>query len=70
MIKLFKNKNIKSIFLSSQSKFLQSMGIKERFKSQIKILNKNELSNLEKSIARLIKPKQMGELFKVLIVKK
>ena len=69
MIKLFKSRNFKSIVFTTQSEFLQSMGIKERFNSQTKILNKKKLLNLNKCITRLINPKKMGDLFKVLIVK-
>ncbi len=53
----------------SQSKFLQKMGIVERFKIASKKMNGEDKSNLYLRIKRLIDPKMMGENFKVIFTK-
>ena len=68
LIKLFNKYNLNKIFITNQSQFLQKLGINERFNSQIKLLNNVQLNHLKKSIARLINPDEMGNLFKVLVV--
>jgi Uncharacterized conserved protein len=70
LIKLFKNYKLNIVDFTSQSKFLQRLGIKERFEYSAKNLNPMERKKLSNSIARLLHPSQMGDLFKVLIVSK
>jgi cyclopropane-fatty-acyl-phospholipid synthase len=70
LIKLFKNYKLNIVDFTSQSKFLQRLGIKERFEHSAKNLNPMERKKLSNSIARLLHPSQMGDLFKVLIVSK
>ena len=53
----------------SQSKFLQKMGIIERFKIASKKMNYEDKSNLYLRIKRLIDPQMMGENFKVIFAK-
>jgi cyclopropane-fatty-acyl-phospholipid synthase len=70
LIKLFKNYKLNIVDFTSQSKFLQRLGIKERFEHSAKNLNPMQRKKLSNSIARLLHPSQMGDLFKVLIVSK
>jgi len=70
LIKLFKNYKLNIVDFTTQSKFLQRLGIKERFEHSAKNLNPMERKKLSNSIARLLHPSQMGDLFKVLIVSK
>ena len=53
----------------SQSKFLQKMGIIERFKIASKKMNFEDKSNLHSRIKGLIDPQMMGESFKVIFTK-
>jgi NADH dehydrogenase [ubiquinone] 1 alpha subcomplex assembly factor 7 len=68
LIKLFNEYNLHKIFFINQSQFLQKLGINERLASQSKLLNSKKLFNLKQSIKRLIHPKEMGNLFKVLVI--
>ncbi len=53
----------------SQSKFLQRMGIVERAKIASNKMTYREQSNLNLRLRRLIDPKMMGEIFKVIFAK-
>ena len=53
----------------SQSKFLQKMGIIERFKIASKRMSYEDKSNLYLRIKRLIDPEMMGKNFKVIFAK-
>ena len=53
----------------TQSKFLQKMGIIERFKILSEKMNYSEKSNLFLRVKRLIDPKFMGKNFKVIFAK-
>ncbi len=67
--KLFNRYGLKKIFYTTQSSFLKSCGIIERLNQSKKVMmDTKEKSNLEKSVERLLDKKQMGELFKVMIV--
>jgi len=68
LIKLFKKNKLQIIDFANQSKFLQNLGIKERFEMASKNLKNLELKQLTESVSRLLHPGQMGALFKVLIV--
>ena len=59
--------NVENII--SQSKFLQKMGIIERFKIASSKMNLEKKSDLYFRLKRLIDPKFMGESFKVLFAK-
>ncbi len=65
----FNSKNLIVDRIISQSKFLQKMGIIERFKILRNKLNNKEKSNLYGRIERLIHPKMMGKKFKVIFAK-
>ncbi len=62
-------KNINSIF-TNQKKFLTKMGILERAEIISKNLEFSKKADLFYRVKRLIDEKQMGELFKVMLVKK
>ena len=68
LIKLFKKNKLHVIDFVDQSKFLQRLGIKERFEIAKKKLDNIELEKLVESVNRLLHPAQMGSLFKVLVV--
>ena len=68
LIKLFKKNKLHLVEFTTQSNFLQRLGIKERASSAIKNLEKNQQLLLERAINRLLHPLEMGSLFKVLIV--
>ena len=53
----------------SQSKFLQRMGIVERAKIASNKMTYREQSNLNMRLKRLIDPKMMGEIFKVIFAR-
>ena len=53
----------------SQSKFLQKMGIVERFKTLDNSLSDKDKFNIFIRIKRLIDPKMMGKNFKVIFAK-
>jgi NADH dehydrogenase [ubiquinone] 1 alpha subcomplex assembly factor 7 len=54
----------------TQGEFLNKMGIQYRFKQLFDIISPDETLTLKEGMQRLCSPEQMGELFKVLIVKK
>jgi cyclopropane-fatty-acyl-phospholipid synthase len=54
----------------TQKEFLQNMGIIERAKILSKKMKFTEQSNLYLRIQRLLSPKYMGELFKVILAYK
>lgn len=68
LIKLFRKKNLHVINFISQSKFLKSLGILERYQFAKKYLEKKKQVYLDIAIDRLLSPSKMGNLFKVLIV--
>jgi NADH dehydrogenase [ubiquinone] 1 alpha subcomplex assembly factor 7 len=59
-----------SSIISNHKKFLTSMGIVQRAEIISKNLTFSEKSDLFYRIRRLIDEKQMGELFKVMLIKK
>ena len=61
--------DLNSIF-SNQKKFLTSMGIIQRAEIVSKSISFSKKSDLFYRIRRLIDEKQMGELFKVMLIKK
>ncbi len=66
---IFKRNNLSNILNMTQSKFLINNGILVRLENAKKNLkNKEERIKLEMAVNRLIDPKQMGTLFKVLTV--
>ena len=67
--KYFNSKGLSVEDIMSQSKFLQKMGILERFKIVSKKMNYKDKSNLYLRIKRLIDPEMMGENFKVIFAK-
>ncbi len=67
--KYFGSKGLKVENIISQSKFLQKMGIIERFNIASKKMNYEDKSNLYLRIKRLIDPKFMGKSFKVIFAK-
>ncbi len=54
--------------LSSQSEFLQSMGIIQRYEQVLHTLPSDQQPILTSAIERLLSPQQMGTLFKVLMI--
>ena len=66
---IFKKNGLSNTYDISQSKFLIKNGILVRLRASKKkiIIKKNE-AKLEMAVNRLIDPKQMGSLFKVLTV--
>jgi len=68
LIKLFKKNKLHLVEFTTQSNFLQKLGIKERASNAIKNLEKNQQLLLERAIKRLLHPLEMGSLFKVLII--
>ncbi len=67
--KYFSSKGMYVENIISQSRFLQKMGIIERFKILSKEINEKEKTNLYLRIKRLLDPKFMGENFKVIFAK-
>ena len=66
---IFKKNGLSNIYDTSQSKFLTKNGILVRMEqAKKKITNKKNKAKLEMAVKRLIDPKQMGSLFKVLTV--
>jgi NADH dehydrogenase [ubiquinone] 1 alpha subcomplex assembly factor 7 len=62
------NCGLKDLYLQTQSEFLKSMGILTRAEMISKNLNENQKSDLFTRVNRLIDVKEMGDLFKFLIV--
>ena len=67
--KLFKNLNGLKDNLTTQKEFLIKMGIKERAEIISKNLNFTEKADIFYRLKRLIDENQMGELFKVMLIK-
>ena len=67
--KYFSSKGLYVEDIVSQSKFLQKMGIIERFNILSKNMNNEDKSNIYLRIKRLIDPKFMGKNFKVIFAK-
>ncbi len=67
--KYFMSEGLTAENIISQSKFLQKMGIIERFKIASNKMNQVEKSDLYLRIKRLIHPEMMGKIFKVIFVK-
>jgi len=68
LIKLFKINKLHLVEFTTQSNFLQKLGIKERATNAKKNLKKNEQLLLDAALKRLLHPLEMGSLFKVLII--
>ena len=67
--RIFRKNGLSNIYDTSQSKFLKKNGILVRMEqAKKKITNKKSEAKLEMAVKRLIDPKQMGTLFKVLTV--
>ena len=66
----FSKNGLKIKKLISQKKFLESLGIIERAKIIAKKMRFSEQSDLYYRIQRLVDPKYMGELFKVILAYK
>lgn len=64
----FKNKGLTTFGSLTQGNFLTNLGIELRLQQQSKLLSSDELKKLQLAIFRLISPKYMGQLFKVLAV--
>lgn len=68
LIKLFKKNKLHLVEFTTQSNFLQKLGIKERAANAKKNLKKNQQLLLDSALKRLLHPLEMGSLFKVLII--
>ena len=66
----FLKNNLKTKDLISQKKFLENMGILERAEIIAKKMKFRDQSNLYLRLKRLLSPKLMGELFKVILAYK
>ena len=66
----FLKKNLKTKKIISQKKFLENMGIIERAKILSKRMNFKEQTNLYLRLKRLLSPRLMGNLFKVILAYK
>ena len=66
----FLKNNLKTKDLISQKKFLENMGILERAKILAKKMKFTEQSDLYLRMQRLLSPRYMGELFKVILAYK
>ena len=66
----FSKNNLKTKDLISQKEFLENMGIMERAKILAKKMKFTEQSDLYLRIKRLLSPRYMGELFKVILAYK
>tara|TARA_A100001015_G_scaffold93570_1_gene104092 strand:+ start:2217 stop:3278 length:1062 start_codon:yes stop_codon:yes gene_type:complete len=66
----FSKNNLKTKDLISQKEFLENMGILERAKILAKKMKFTEQSDLYLRIQRLLSPRYMGELFKVILAYK
>jgi len=62
----FKKKNLKTNNIITQEFFLKKMGIINRAQILSKKMNFKEKTELYYSLQRLLNPKQMGELFKLI----
>ena len=70
LIEFFLKNNLKTKNLLSQKEFLENMGIFERAKVLARKMKFTEQSDLYLRMQRLLSPKYMGELFKVIIAYK
>lgn len=68
LIKLFRKNKLHLVEFTTQSNFLQKLGIKERAIRAKKVLKKNQQLLLDSALKRLLHPLEMGSLFKVLII--
>ena len=67
---IFKEKNLRVEKVITQSEFLQKMGILERAEILSKKMNFKEKTNMFFRIQKLLHPKKMGSLFKVMFAQK
>ena len=70
LVRISKSFNLKVDMFSSQSEFLLNHGIKERAKNIIKKSTKEQKNIIKNGLERLIDKKNMGSLFKVLVISK
>ena len=70
LIDLGKKNNLKIEHFSSQREFLLNNGIKEREKKILKVANNKQRIMVQKGVKRIIDKKDMGNLFKVLVLSK
>ena len=68
LIKLFKKNKLHLLEFTTQSNFLQKLGIKERAINAKKNVKKDQQLLLDSALKRLLHPLEMGSLFKVLII--
>ena len=66
----FLKKKLKVKNITSQKRFLENMGILERAEIIAKKMKFRDQSNLYLRLKRLLSPKLMGELFKVILAYK
>lgn len=64
----FSSKGLTTFGSCTQAEFLTNLGIELRLQQQGNLLSANELKKLQLAIFRLISPKFMGQLFKVLAI--
>ena len=70
LIDLGKKNNLKIEHFSSQREFLLNNGIKERENKVLKVANNKQRIMIQKGVKRIIDKKDMGNLFKVLVLSK
>ena len=70
LIDLGKKNSLKIEHFSSQREFLLNNGIKEREKKILKVANNKQRIMVQKGVKRIIDKKDMGNLFKVLVLSK
>ena len=70
LIDLGKKNNLKIEHFSSQREFLLNNGIKERENKILKVANNKQRIMIQKGVKRIIDKKDMGNLFKVLVLSK
>ena len=70
LIDLGKKNNLKIEHFSSQREFLLNNGIKERENKILKVANNKQRIMVQKGVKRIIDKKDMGNLFKVLVLSK
>ena len=70
LIDLGKKNNLKIEHFSSQREFLLNNGIKERENKILKVANNKQRILIQKGVERIIDKKDMGNLFKVLVLSK
>ncbi|MDC0037100.1 SAM-dependent methyltransferase [Alphaproteobacteria bacterium] len=70
LIDLGKKNNLEIEHFSSQREFLLNNGIKERENKILKVVNNKQRIMIQKGVKRILDKKDMGNLFKVLVLSK